>query len=451
MLRQTSLKRHILTMALSAIALVWLAAAAFTYVDARRELNEVLDAHLAQASTLLVAQATHELEEIETEHGSLPHKYSLQVAFQIWQDGNRLRLHSANAPNEPLASQEGGFSNVIIGGQHWRVFSTWDDTHTWLIHVAEKTDVRDELARGIAANLLWPLWIALPLLGMLLWIAVRGGLRPLTRLTREVAQRAPDNLAPLDATATPLEVTPLIKRLNQLFTRIGSTLENERRFTADAAHELRTPVAAIKAQAQVAQGATSDDERSHALASAIAGCDRATHLIEQLLTLAHLENVAADALESSALRALTAGVMAEIAPAALDRGVQLELSDGEEVIVNGLPTLLTIMLRNLVNNAVRHTPTGTTVRVEVFALQGKPCISICDDGLGLPAEELEKISQRFYRPLGTTASGSGLGLSIVRRIAELHHAQLSFSSGETKSGLKVTIIFPDTISDAHKT
>lgn len=442
MLRQPSLKRHILVLTLSAITLVWLAAAAFTYFDARRELNEMLDAHLAQASTLLVAQASHELEEIDTEHGPLLHKYSLQVAFQIWQDGSELRLRSANAPAEPLTTQESGFSDVAIEGQHWRVFSTWDNTHSMLIHVAEKAEVRDELARGIAANLLRPLWIALPLLGVLLWVAVGGGLRPLTRLTREVEQRAPDNLALLDATARPSEVTPLIERLNQLFTRIGSALENERRFTADAAHELRTPVAAIKAQAQVAQGATSDDERNHALAGAIAGCDRATHLIEQLLTLAHLENVAADALESCALRALTAGVIAEIAPAALDKGVHLELNDGEEVIVNGLPTLLTIMLRNLVNNAVRHTPTGTTVRVEVTNLQGRPCISVCDDGPGLPAEELEKISQRFYRPLGTTASGSGLGLSIVRRIAELHHAQLSFSCGETKSGLKVTIIFP---------
>lgn len=443
MLRQPSLKRHILALALSAITLVWLAAAAFTYVDAQRELNEILDAHLAQASTLLVAQATHELEEIDTEHGPLPHKYSLQVAFQVWEDGSQLRLRSANAPAEPLTSQESGFSDVAVDGQHWRVFSTWDNAHSMLIHVAEKTEVRDELARGIAANLLRPLWIALPLLAMLLWIAVRGGLRPLTRLTREVEQRAPDNLAPLDATATPSEVTPLIERLNQLFTRIGITLENERRFTADAAHELRTPVAAIKAQAQVARGAAaSDDERNHALESAIAGCDRATHLIEQLLTLARLESVTAEALESCDLHKLAASVLAEIAPTALDKGVQLELAEGEEATANGLPALLKVMLRNLIDNAVRHTPMGTTVRVEVSTLHGRPCISVCDDGPGLSAEELEKISQRFYRPLGTIASGSGLGLSIVRRIAELHHAQLNFSSGETKSGLKVTISFP---------
>lgn len=445
MLRKPSLKRHILTLALSAIILVWLAAAAFTYVDARRELNEMLDAHLAQASTLLVAQASHELEEIETEHGPLPHKYSLQVAFQVWLDGSELRLRSANAPSEPLTSQESGFSDVVINNKHWRVFSTWDNTRTMLIHVAEQTEVRDQLARNVAANLLQPLWVALPLLAILIWWAVTGGLRPLTRLTGQVEQRAPDNLAPLDASAAPQEVAPLIERLNRLFHRIGGTLENERRFTADAAHELRTPIAAIKAQAQVAQGASSDTERNHALAGAIAGCDRATHLIEQLLTLARLENVTAETLEPCALRKLATSVLAEMAPAGLDKHVQLELAEGEEAMVHGLPALLSVMLRNLVDNAIRHTPPGTTVRLEISSAHGQSCVSVCDDGPGLPPEELEKISQRFYRPLGTVASGSGLGLSIVRRITELHDAALSFSSNETKSGLKVTVSFPHAV------
>jgi len=445
MLRKPSLKRHILALALSAILLTWLAAAAFTYVDARRELDEMLDAHLAQASTLLVAQASHELEEIETEHGPLPHKYSLRVAFQVWLDGTQLRLRSANAPNQRLTAQENGFSNVIIQGKQWRVFSSWDHTHTMLIHVAELTDVREQLARGIAANLLKPLWLALPLLAVLLWWAVAGGLRPLTRLTSEVERRAPDNLAPLDATATPAEVTPLIERLNQLFGRIGSVLEHERRFTADAAHELRTPVAAIKAQAQVARGATDDAVRLHALDGAILGCDRASHLIEQLLTLARLESVADDALTPCPLRTLAAGVLAEAAPGALNRQVQLELLESEEAVASGLSALLTILLRNLIDNAVRHTPAGTTVTVEILRSADSTCLTVSDNGPGLPTEALDRVSERFYRPLGTSASGSGLGLSIVRRIAELHHATLSFSSAATKSGLKVTVRFPHAV------
>jgi len=445
MLRKPSLKRHTLVLALSAILLVWLAAAIFTYFDARQELNEVLDAHLAQASTLLVAQASHELEEVETDHAPMLHKYSRRIAFQVWEDGRELRLHSANAPQTPLGKQKQGFSDATINGLHWRVFSAWDDSGSLLIHVAEQAEVRDALARNIAANLLRPLWVALPLLAIMIWWAVGSGLRPLIRLTREIEQRAPDNLAPLDATATPAEVAPLVERLNQLFVRIGSTIENERRFTADAAHELRTPIAAIKAQAQVARGATDDAARIHALDGAITGCDRATHLIEQLLTLARLENVAADTLEPCGLHALTARVMAEIAPAALDKDVDLELADGDEVVIPGLPALLTVMLRNLIDNAVRHTPPGTTVHVEISSIHGTPSITVCDDGPGLQEDELEKISRRFYRPPGTAASGSGLGLSIVSRIAEIHGARLILSSGTSNSGLKVTVSFPHAV------
>lgn len=440
-----SIKRRILVLALSAVSLVWLFAAAFTYHDAKHELSEVLDAHLAQATALLVAQASHELTEIETEHASLPQKYSQRVAFQIWQDGTQLRLRSANAPDRPLSLIDNGFSDTVINGQHWRVYSTWDETLSLQIHVAERSEVRDELARGIAANLLLPLLLALPLLALLLWLAVSRGLHPLTHLTREVALRAPDNLVALDISVAPREVAPLIVRLNHLFARISTSIENERRFTADAAHELRTPIAAIKAQAQVAQGTLSelvgDPVLQNALDGVILSCDRATHLIEQLLTLARLESVSNAVLVSCPLHALAAEVMAELAPAALDNGIQLDLAEGDEVTIQGLPALLKVMLRNIIDNAVRHTTAGTQVHVQVFSNNGQPCIAICDNGAGLPETELEKISQRFYRPLGTQASGSGLGLSIVQRIAEIHHADLNFASEIAGQGLCVTIGF----------
>ncbi|TAN82724.1 MAG: sensor histidine kinase, partial [Gallionella sp.] len=277
-----SLKQRLLLLVLAAVIAVWIGAAAFTYHDAREEFDEMLDAHLVQAASLLTAQASHELDEIETEHAPLLHKYSRSVAFQVWEKGNLLRLHSANAPQEHLADKARGFSDSAIGGHRWRVFSTWDENGEYLVHVAERADVRDELARGIAGNLLRPLLISLPLLAVLLWVVVARGLRPLVDLTHEVERREPDNLAPLDAEAAPREVLPLIGRLNRLFARIDESIQKERRFTADAAHELRTPVAAIKAQAQVARSASGEVERIHALDNAILGCDRAAHLIEQL-------------------------------------------------------------------------------------------------------------------------------------------------------------------------
>ncbi len=436
-----SLKQRLLALALTTVVMVWVAAVTVTYFDARKELNDVMDAHLAQAAILLVAQSSHELDEIETEHVTSPHKYSPRIAFQVWEGGKKLRIHSVNAPAQPLAARDQGFSDSVINGQGWRVYSSWDSSGEYLIHVAERADVRDELARTIARNLLQPVLISLPLLAILLWVAVARGLRPLVKLTREVEQREPDNLAPLDAGAVPREVVPLVERLNRLFTRIAASIQKERRFTADAAHELRTPVAAIKAQAQVARAASGETERTHALDNAILGCDRAAHLIEQLLTLSRVDTLDVGVAEPCLLRSIAAEVIAALAPAALEKSVRLELLADDEVTVRGNPALLRVLLRNLLDNSVKHTAPGTTVRVSITHEAGAICLSVNDDGPGIPEQEREKVSERFYRPLGTRASGSGLGLSIVKRIAEVHDASLQIAPGNEGRGLRVAVTF----------
>src|SRR3989338_4031139 len=443
MSQRTSLKQRLLALALAAITLVWLGATAFTYLDAREEFDEVLDAHLAQAAALLVVQATHEIDELETEHTPLLHKYARRVAFQVWEKGQQLRLHSANAPQQPLASRERGFSDNIIDGKRWRVFSTWDESGEYLIHVAERSDVREELARGIAGDLLRPLLFSMPLLALLLWIAVMRGLRPLDKLAREVEQREPDNLSALDASSAPHEVVQLIERLNRLFARIETSMQKERRFTADAAHELRTPVAAIKAQAQVARAASEDEERIHALDNAILGCDRAAHLIDQLLALARADTLDRNAMEPCRLKDIAAETIAALVPAAREQGVQFELLADEEGDIRGNPGLLRVLLRNLLDNSMRHTPPGTSVQVNITHEPGKICLSVSDNGPGIPKQERDKVLERFYRPLGTQASGSGLGLSIVKRIAEVHDATLQMQPMGEGRGLRVAVIFKD--------
>ena len=441
MWQRASLKQRLLVLVLAVITLVWLGATAFTYHDAREEFDEVLDAHLAQTASLLVAQTAHDLDELETEHAPLLHKYARRVAFQIWEKGHQLRLHSVNAPQQPLTNKEHGFSDTSIDGHRWRVFSTWDESGEYLIHVAERAEMRDELARDIAINLLRPLWFSLPLLALLLWVAVLRGLRPLDRLAREVEQREPENLAALDASTAPREVVPLIERLNRLFTRIEASMQKERRFTADAAHELRTPVAAIKAQAQVARSASGEAERIHALDNAILGCDRAAHLIDQLLTLARVDTLDRGVAELCQLRDIAAEVIAELAPAALGKGVQFELLAGDGATVRGNPGLLRVLLRNLLDNAVKHTPPGTLVQVSLTHEHGMTCLSVSDNGPGIPEQERNNVLERFYRPLGTQASGSGLGLSIVKRIAEVHDASLHMAATNAGRGLRVTVIF----------
>lgn len=438
-----SLNKRLLALALTTVIAVWLVATAFTYQDARHEFNEVLDAHLAQAASLLIAQTSQDMDEIETEHAPLLHKYSRRVAFQLWEQGSQLRLHSANAPQQRLATVEQGFSDSSIDGERWRVFSSWDEAHKYLVQVAERTEVRDELAQGIAGNLLLPMLVSLPLLAALLWLAIGRGLHPLVKLTREIERRAPENLAPLDAGVVPREVLPLVERLNRLFVRIAASMQKERRFTADAAHELRTPVAAIKAQAQVARAATTEAERTHALDNAILGCDRAAHLIEQLLTLARVDTLDGEVVESCQLHSLAAETVAALAPAALDKGVQLELHAEAAVTVRGNPALLRVLLRNLLDNSIKHTAPGTVVQVGISQGPGQVFLTVSDNGPGIAAEERERVLERFYRPVGTQASGSGLGLSIVKRIAELHHADLQLLPAHTGSGLQVQVAFKD--------
>ena len=441
-----SLKKRLLVLALTTVALVWIGAAAFVYFDAREELDEVLDAHLAQEAALLAVQASHELDELGSEHAPLLHKYARQVAFQIWERGNVLRLHSENASQQHLANVEHGFSDSTMDGHRWRVFSAWDESGEFLIHVAERADEREELARDITGHLLKPLLFSLPLLAILLWAAIARGLGPLDKLAGEVERRDPETLSPLDMDAAPLEVLPLIERLNRLFVRINTTIQRERRFTADAAHELRTPVAGIKAQAQVARAATKEADRIHALDNAILGCDRATHLIEQLLTLARVDALEIGGIEPCLLKEIASGEIALIAPAALDKGVHIELPEGEEISVRGNPELLRILMRNLIDNAVRHTPSGTTVQVNIFQEAGVRSLSVSDDGPGIPEQEMDSVSERFYRPVGTQASGSGLGLSIVKRIAEMHDASVRFTQAGEGGGLRVTVAF-----GGHKT
>lgn len=439
-----SIRGTLLAGTLAAVAAIWLATAVVSYLDTRHELDELLDAHLAQNASLLIAQAGRESGEIELEHSPQLHRYERRVAFQFWEDGQRLRLHSANAPNDArLSARTEGFSDVRIGGHAWRVWSGWDEGRRFLVQVGERREVRDEIVAQIAKNLLWPLAVALPALGLLIWLWIDRALRPLRRIGRDVGERAPDNLAALDYTGVPAEVAPLVDGLNRLLARVRDSIDNERRFTADASHELRTPLSALRAQAQVARGAASEADRVRALDNVIAGCDRATHLVEQLLTLARLEPAASSTvLAPCDLVEATRASVADIVPVAHAKRIEVELSASGPVVADADPRLLQVLLRNVLDNAVRYSPPGSSVKVRVDAQDGAPRIAVADQGPGVPASELERLGQRFHRVLGNEATGTGLGLSIARRIAEVHRARLSFHSASEDGGLTVLLEFP---------
>jgi two-component system sensor histidine kinase QseC len=437
------LRRRLLFLLSGTVLAAWLATAAFTYFDAREEIGEMLDAHLAQSAGLIAAQLEHELEDEQGEKVPRQYKHERKIAFQVWDRKDRLLLRSASAPASRLQSQSEGYGDATIDGKRWRIFSRWDESRHYLVQVGERYELRDELAESVASHLLHPLYFALPALALLIWLAVGAGLAPLAGVAREVGRRAPDNLAPLDEASAPREISPLIGALNALFDRLRTSLEQERRFTADAAHELRTPLAAVKTQAQVAIGATADAERTRALANVVAGTDRASRLVEQLLVLARLDpQTALPPGQTVDLQALAQQGVAEIAPAAAGKGIEVGLAPGAAAPVAGDAVLLAVLLRNLLDNAVRYTPPGGEVEVSVRPVDGGVSLTVVDNGPGIPEAERGQVFERFHRVLGSGEAGSGLGLSIVRRIADLHRAGVSLEAGPGGRGLRVEVSFP---------
>lgn len=445
--RWFSLRRRLLALLLTGVTLGWAAALALSYQDAHHEIDEIFDANLVQVAQLLLALASEYDDDDDIAH--LPgdfHKYQKKILFQLWNEDGYLLLHSRHAPRDPLTNQT-GFSESQDGeGRRWRYFSQWDEEQDLRAVVAEDHEVRQELAGDIARRLLVPALLGLPLLAGWIWFAIRQGLAPVAAIAAQVAQREPQNLLPITPSAAPTELRPLLVALNQLLGRIEQALDNERRFTADAAHELRTPLAALAIQAQVATRARDAAERDHALALITASSRRAGHLVEQLLTLARLDPTAPLTTAPVHLDALAAEVCADQAGTALARDIRLELEDGSDQVVAGNTELLRTLLRNLVDNALRYTPSGGQVLVAIDQERDRIRLSVSDSGPGIPPDQRALALKRFHRLAGQEIAGSGLGLSIVARIADLHGARLELGDGlrgaSGSPGLGVTISFP---------
>lgn len=441
-----SLRRRLLWLLCSAVLLAWGATALFTYFDARQQIGQMLDAQLAQSAGLIAAQLEHEggaSAELPT-----PRQYrqAFTSVFQVWDRSAALHLRSANAPATRLSQSDGGYSDTTIDGVRWRIFSRWDDSGRFLVQTGERFELREELAQSVANHLLHPLVVALPVLALLIWLSVYAGLRPLGAVAGQLQSRAPENLAALDEARVPREVSPLVQAINALFARVRASFEQERRFTADAAHELRTPLAGIKTQAQVALAALpvgSSAELGRALAHVVQGVDRATHLVEQLLVLARLDPQAdLPGAMPVVLHDLAAACIAELAQSAADKNIALALDGADKAQILGDPTLLAVLLRNLVDNAIRYSSAADEVEVSVTRAPGALVLRVADNGPGIAQEERDRVLDRFYRIVGSSGQGSGLGLSIVKRIADLHHASIRLLPKAQGTGLVVEVSFP---------
>jgi two-component system sensor histidine kinase QseC len=450
------MRRQLLVTTLSAIVVVWMVTAFKTYLDTRHEINTLMDAQLAQSAKVLMSVVSHELEEEFYHHDKKAEyaieelrahlgieRYEHQVAFQVWVgDDQDPAILSSGAPLSRMSTVSYGFSNENIAGRGWRVFTLTDTKGLIRLHMGEQIEVRDRLTGGLALQLLIPLLVGLPLLALLIWVGVGKSLRPLNRLAADVEKREPLHLEPVADNPVPEEVKPLVSALNGLFKRLRWAFEKEHRFTADAAHELRTPLAGLRTQAEVARRATDDSQREQALDKVIEGVDRTGHLVTQLLTMARLDpEVGLQASVPVDLCKLTSKVMAELADGALANDIELELKDRCQARIRGNPDILASLVRNLLDNAIRYTEPRGHVLVTLTSSADKATLIVEDSGPGIPEDEHEKVFDRFYRGSESTASGSGLGMSIVRRIADLHNATITLDRSRY-DGLAVRVTFP---------
>ena len=449
-----SLQGRLLKMVLALVMLVWLSAAVLTWYDAQHELDELLDGHLAQAASLLLEQersvddAEHELtpdpdheRDKQLQTPPVLHKYAGKIAFQVFHEGI-LVSRSAHVDSTPLTQLSFGFETLRrADGTQWRVFATPGHESDIRILVAEQTSLRDDILWAVLRSVLKPLLFALPLLLLAIWWSVRRGLMPLRLLGQEVSQRQPHTTQPIALSDTPLEVESLVQALNALFDRIAHMMELERRFTADAAHELRTPIAAIRTQVQVAMGANAAG-RVHALDYALVGCDRASHLVDQLLTLARLEAAPITHSTRIDLAALTRQVASVLAPSALARQQTLELDAPAQAALLGNEALVGVLVRNLLDNALRYSPDGATIHVSVSATPQGALLRVQDSGPGMTEEQMSHLGERFFRVLGSDQAGSGLGWSIVRRVAQAHRAKITLARSDLFGGLDVSVQWP---------
>jgi two-component system sensor histidine kinase QseC len=383
-------------------------------------------------------------KEISTYFNKTPSFSNKNTLFQVWNKNGELKLNSASNFTESLYASEPGFSDRQIDKHNWRVYAAKNDETGTKIIVAELYDIRNKLADDITQSNAHILLVTYPLFGILVWLIIGVALRAISRVTSEISNRASTYLEPVEATNIPVEIKPLVIELNQLFIRLKLAFERNKRFAADAAHELRTPLAALKTQTQVALKADNDIDRHNALLKVLQGVDRSSHMVAQLLTLSRLgqEEALSDMREVD-LHKLASEIIAYLVPVALEKQIEIELAQPpRNPIVIGNDITLGILIRNVVDNAIRYTPIGGEVKVIILNEKHHIVLRVIDSGPGIPNELRERVFERFFRVLGTAAPGSGLGLAIVSQISDLHHAHVVLGTPANGIGLQFDIIFP---------
>lgn len=444
-LRQPSLTRRLLIGVGAPLLLLLIVTALLGYQSARFEIDEVYDAQLVTAASFLryyggdMRNPPHRgigvtAPSLDKRSRDGLAEYTRWRRFRVWRDG-QLMLASENGvtASAPLPP---GYHDVRDADEVWRFFTLNVPETGEIIEAGENVKAREELINRIFWGLILPLTLALPLMALVVWRGIVWGLKALRGFADSVGERSAEHLEPLDARAAPAELQALSGSINTLLKRLEASLDQERLFTDNAAHELRTPLAAVRAQTEVLSGARNAGERKTALAELQKGVDRAARLMDQLLTLARLRQRALPAGEA-VLRDAVASAVRDLYLEAERRSIGFNITGESDARAQANPLLLGVVLRNLIENAIKYAPEGSDIDIAITP----DWIEIRDQGPGIPEDEREKVFARFYRLKGAQAPGSGLGLAIVRIAAAQAGCRIALFTPSDGAGLGVRIIF----------
>lgn len=459
MRRAGSISRRLLLMLIGGVSLLWLVAGLFTYHLTREQVNRLYDQDMidfGQAALSLVdiadaidPQSSDAMEILARSRKAIEGlpliRREATLGYAIWYRGQPLL--AIHKPPKGIEAQPPGFSDLLSGGVNWRVLqmatSGTDEVRIW---VFEDLHYRHKTLHLLLFSALFPLLLALPLFAVLVWFGVRQGLAPLRSLIEQVHQRSAHSLHPLALSRAPVEVHSLVNELNLLLERLNSAMEAERRLTSDAAHEIRTPLASLRTHAQVALRSSDPAAHAHGLQQVSRSVERISALMEQILLLARLDAEELHEIFAPVdLRLLAEDTIADLAPQAIDKQIELTL-DSQSATLKGVAAWLGLMLTNLVGNALRYTPEGGRVAVTLETDDRQVTLWLHDNGPGVAPAEQAAIFTRFYRsPNVASSHGSGLGLPIVKRIVEIHHGRISLHEGLEGAGLGVCVELPTNV------
>ncbi|MDA8225285.1 MAG: ATP-binding protein [Betaproteobacteria bacterium] len=429
-----SIRRRLLTSLLLMLTLALLVGDYTTWRVAREEADESLDYQMREmAISLFHGDFASMRKDIDPEENAA-------ILVEIFDAATRQPIYRSSPDALLPAPHTEGYSQVRSGGQLWREYSV--SRRQRIYEVAQPMAIRDRIAKNSALRVSLPFLVTLPVIGLMTWWIVTRGLVPLQQLAGWVNYRKPDSLEPCPRQDMPEELGPLVQAINSLLERLRRAFESQHAFVADAAHELRTPLAALTLQIQLSERARDEAERLQSLGELKAGVARATHLVEQLLMLARSESVGErDVITRVDLSRLARKVLARHLMLAEAGGIDLGmLAEQPVAVVDGDEEALGLLLDNLVENAIRYTPAGGRIDVST-GVHGHICwIEVADSGPGIPEEEYARVFDRFYRIPGSNKPGTGLGLAIVRAIAQRHQAQLDLTRAAA-GGLGVRVSF----------